>query len=70
MPIAPPSKLLVAHCPLNLILKFVTDVPSFTTINTFFPAEVLNAALYKLPTILLAIRAEPGGTNLDACATI
>ena len=68
VPTAPPSKVGVTLRPLKLILKVCELLPSFSTINTFFPSGRLNATLYKLPVLLLATLVEPDGTNLDACA--
>jgi hypothetical protein len=64
------GKVTFTHLFLYLILKDDADVDSFSTINTFFPVGVLKAAVVKLVANVLAIRTEPAGTNLEACAMI
>ena len=67
---APPGSEVDTHLPLSLMLKFWVPEFSLSTINTFFPAGVLNATFGKLVARLLAILIEPAGTNLEACAMI
>ena len=67
---APLDSEVVAHLLLNRILNVASTLPLFSTINTFFPAGVVNATFCKFPTILLPIRTEPGGTNFEAWAMI
>src|SRR5579875_1792137 len=70
VPTAPASKAGDTQRSPKLILKICWDEPSLTTISTFFPSGRLKATLYKLPVLVLPILTEPGGTNLDAWATM
>ena len=62
------------YLPLGVQMKATSrtndTVDSFNTINTFLPAGVLNAAVVKFVASVLAMRTEPAGTNLEACAII
>jgi hypothetical protein len=66
VPTEPASNEVVTHLPLYLILKISVVLPSFTTINTFFPLGVLKATLFRFPIVLLAILVAAVGTNFEA----
>jgi hypothetical protein len=47
-------------------LKLYCDWSLFSTIITFFPLGVRNAAVCKVFVTVLAIRTEPAGMNFEA----
>ena len=70
MPTAPEGSEARAVLLFILIRKDLEVLSSFNTISTFLPSGVRKATLGKLSSQVDPMRTDPGGIDLEACATI